>query len=158
MKKIGKTGLILIVVLYATIAVVTGCANETDNRQAREREGEMEKSEIFDPLSEETKNRIIKDWQEQFGFPLHPDAYVHYGTFNNVVVLFIEGDAAIVTTMTVAGVTFVYPYDFNIYVWSENVFFTLSDAYQNNILKQENIAVIGETHKKIYQESLKGEL
>ena len=106
---------------------------------------------------DEPEKRILQDWQEQFGFPLHPDAYVHYGTFNGAVVLFIEGDAAIVTKMTIAGVTFFYNMDFQIYVWSENVFFTLSDAYQNNIVTQENIVTIGDTHKKRYQESIQGE-
>ena len=83
------------------------------------------------------------NWQDQFGSPLRFDAY--YGTFNGTVVIFVAGDASIFTERTIAGVTFAYGWDWQIYVWSNNVFYILENAYPK-ILTQPNVVAIGKRH------------
>jgi len=96
--------------------------------------------------------QMRQDWQTQFGYPL--GIYDYYGTFNGAVVIFSEGDIFVVTEITIAGTVFLYNMDFNISVWKRGVFLSLYDAYQENILTQENIIKIGETHNKIHQNIL----
>jgi len=120
MKGVTKT-IALLVMLGAASILLVACNNIDGN------------TTTLDPAIE-TQMKI--DWHEQFGFPFYFDAY--YGTFNGAVVVFVAGDASVVTERTIAGVTFTY-------VWSNNKFFSLSEAYPE-ILTQSNVVAIHNAH------------
>ena len=78
------------------------------------------------------------------------EVFIHfyYGTFNGNVVLAISGSVSMTIdifggTETVAGRTFSYPQiGHQILVWSDGTFYTLSEAYAQNLLTSGNITTI----------------
>ncbi|MCL2369942.1 MAG: hypothetical protein FWC80_01760 [Firmicutes bacterium] len=80
--------------------------------------------------------------------------HVYYGTFNNSVVLALSGMDSILIDQyggseTIAGKTFSYTQiGFQILVWNDGSFFTLTDAHTQNLLTDDNIVKIWNLHQK----------
>ncbi|MCL2555921.1 MAG: hypothetical protein FWE03_02725 [Firmicutes bacterium] len=74
----------------------------------------------------------------------------YYGTFNSASVIMMgstenfPGDEA--WYEIVAGVTFYYGDTRHIIVWHEDAFYTLPEAYMQDILTQANLQTIADTH------------
>ncbi|MCL2410599.1 MAG: hypothetical protein FWC97_03045 [Treponema sp.] len=133
-RKGGALCAVLTVLLCAIVFI--GCAGNGDI---------VLKIAELDPVIEA---QIKQDWEEQFGFPFHFDYYL--GTYNGAVVIFRVGDDASIRIQVIAGVTFTHSLLSEIFVWKENVFFTLEEAYES-ILTQENIVTVGNTFNRIRQ-------
>jgi len=128
----ARSGLITLFLAFAVL--LSGCANEI---------GDDMPNTLPRNLDPAIEAQMKQDWQAQFGFPLRSDAYL--GTFDGAVVMFMAGDDASIRIQVIAGVTFTHSLLSEIFVWKEGVFFTLQNAYQENILTQENIVAIGNT-------------
>ena len=116
---------------------------EEELREMRESSGENHGSTMLD---KDLENRIKQDYFEQFGYNFHYDCF--YGNYGDCAVFFVSGDAAVVKTITIAGVSFQYGYDWEIYVWQNGQFKTLEEAYSANWLTQEDIESIANVHNE----------
>ena len=73
-----------------------------------------------------------------------------YGAFDGVYVIFQDGiwDCIdMVTSETIAGVTFVYPDGLHMTVYCDGAFYTLSEAYENGILSYDDLLTTQQTYK-----------
>ena len=100
-------------------------------------------------LSGELQKEVETAWREIKGRDIAWDDHGHryYGTYQGAVVIFEPvGIIDTVTELEVAGETFVWGYNFQIYVYKDGEICTLKNAYQYGMLTQENIKAIREYH------------
>lgn len=86
----------------------------------------------------------------------HPDLVFEklslrcYGAFDGVYVIFedgVWGCIAAVTSEVIAGVKFIYADGLHMTVYCDNAFYTISEAYEKNILSYENLLATQENYK-----------
>jgi len=147
-----KLWLLFIVVLF----FLGGCTvtNDTKNLpldKKSERIGEEEKKNndekevpVLTPLSEELEKEIKQDWLRQFGTPFYYDNY--YGTYDGSVTFFVPGDACVIKNIIISDTIFRYNYDWEIYVWNNGDFSGIVSAFNEGLLKAEDIKDIGYYH------------
>ncbi|MCL2375011.1 MAG: hypothetical protein FWC82_00575 [Firmicutes bacterium] len=85
--------------------------------------------------------------------PLVWYVFRYYGTFDEASVVMMGSTENFPGDMewkeTVAGITFFYGDTRRIIVWYENYFYTLQEAFEHNILTQENLQVIANINNLI---------
>ena len=74
-----------------------------------------------------------------------------YGAFDGVYVLFVDVESMLklpaFREQTIAGVKFIYSYLQTMVVYSNNAFYEIKDAYENNILSYDNMLAAQQTYK-----------
>ena len=95
-------------------------------------------------LDKEVEKEIEQDFERQYGYALQYDKY--YGTYGDCVVIFVEGDAAVIKKITVADSVFEYNYAWEIYVWKNGEFATIEKAYSMGWLSLDDIHTIAYKH------------
>lgn len=74
-----------------------------------------------------------------------------FGAFDGVYVLFVDveswGYTAAIEVDVIAGVKFIYSSGQKMYVYCNNAFYTILEAYENNILSCDNLLATQETYK-----------
>ena len=73
-----------------------------------------------------------------------------YGAFDGVYVLFVDGvwlHMPMETSEVIAGVIFTYPDSLHMEVYCDGVFYTMTEAYDNNILSYDNLLTTHDTYK-----------
>ena len=74
-----------------------------------------------------------------------------YGAFDGVYVLFVDvaswGSFEVITTDIIAGVEFVYSNSQTMIVYSDNAFYEISEAYDNNFLSYDNLVTAQQIYK-----------
>ena len=129
----------LLIVLLVCCAFV-GCASKNESKVLT--------------LSGELKKEVETAWREIKGRDLVLDddfGHRYYGTYQGAVVIFepawIQGMVFdVITELEIAGETFVWGCDFQIYVYKDGEICTLKNAYQYGKVTQENIKTIREYH------------
>jgi|GEM_PF-6987289 len=86
-------------------------------------------------LDPTVKAQMRYDWQAQFGFELNNDIYL--GSFSASEVIFIEGDATVITEREIAGFNFLHNMDWQIWVWQDNYFKALKVAYTTILTRSD---------------------
>ena len=89
--------------------------------------------------------------------------YRQYGVYHDcLVATFIDEKNSqfpeMVTTLTVNGLTFSYPYGYDLLVYSNGNFYALDEAYEQNILTADDISSIHECFMRSYNDKNIGEL
>ena len=87
--------------------------------------------------------RIRQDWEEQFGSELW---FIHYGTHNGYVAIFIPREENVAIDFKIAGTIFRYHNNFSIYLWKGGSFYEMIDAYLQGLITSKDISKIGESH------------
>jgi hypothetical protein len=139
MKRIKLLGVIALVTITAVIMVACG-NGDTIN------------------LSAETETRVKQDYvsyyfsQEDGVTAGDITIHKYYGTFNEKIVLSLStglGPDVCVTPETIDAFTFYYNYPYyEIRVWDNGDFYTLTQAYEQNLLTYNNVKKIYAKHKK----------
>ena len=81
--------------------------------------------------------------------PIHE---AEYGSFSGCRVWFVPGQLCVVTEKTVAGYPFTYCSSFMIYVEKDGVDYDLSQAYEDGLLTEQDVAEIWQTHRAYVEE------
>ncbi|MCL2140598.1 MAG: hypothetical protein FWH42_02810 [Dehalococcoidia bacterium] len=95
-------------------------------------------------LDEEIVQRIMRDWQEQFGSTLIVN---YYGVHNGYVAFFIPGIHDVVSDIMIAGSIFRYSTEWEIYLWKEGLFYDMVGAYQQGLLTSQNVKDLSNIHR-----------
>lgn len=130
----------LLVIVMLTSVMFVGCRNNSTELEWNE-ELQLEiKQDYYD---------YIKG-QDAYLYRSIDDIIIrnYYGIYNNGVTLVINGDGpygGFLMEETVAGFTFGYIHQqFAIKFWKEGIFYTLTQSYEEGLLKQEDIQTIYE--------------
>ena len=137
---------LLIAVIAITMLALGGCMDKAVTNAERDSNNWSPK---LDPLVEQ---QIVQDWNEQSCMELTKINY--YGTHNGYVAFFMLGENTVVTIVEIAGTTFEYGYDWTIYLWKDDRFHEMVEAYEQGLLTAENIRAIGQIHAKFRKEGL----
>ena len=118
----------------------------------------------LEPLSVEMQAEVEAVWKEKTGEKLlwcgarlsngkinAEDRY--YGTFNDCVVVFhiVAPFLTVVGRLEVGGQTLVHGTPFEIWIYSDNTFISIKEAYENGILTDVDISKIIEYHNDFFE-------
>ena len=144
---LGHFGLIPLV-LVCLMIFSNGCVGES----AIDEQNRLETPIDGEGLSVKMVNQIIEDFAKLYGSSWDGAAFDefvihHRGTFNGCVVMKIAPKdaqfAAVPGKDVVAGIEFFYGYaSFTLRVWKEGQFYSLTEAYNQGFLTQENLESI----------------
>lgn len=91
--------------------------------------------------------RLQASWLMWMGHvPNFGDSY--YGTYSGYDIVFQPTMLAVVTTMEIGGVEFTYGSSFILYAHKDGRFHMLRDVYEQGLITAEEIAQIGQAHRK----------
>lgn len=71
---------------------------------------------------------------------------IYYGTFDDAVVWFQQGNADAEENFKVAGYPFYFPNSFNINIYENGIFYSMEEAYLRGILSVADISIISQRH------------
>ena len=117
---------------------------------------ELEDQEVPVALQESTEKEIISAYVASSKDPVTEEevSLRCYAVFDGVYVLFVNANwsyAEVVTTDTVAGVKFVYSNAHEMTVYSDGDFYSLSEAYKNNILSKNDLLQLQKNYKSDHE-------
>ena len=154
MKKLKKSGFILLSVLFT--AILWGCGGENDGTEKKENSYELGR---FEGLGAETELKILQDCFNQFvennlkysGKTIDDlSVCIYGGTYNGCVIVLIGSPElgssllGIMRDYYVAGIHFLGYITVAPIVWKDGIFYHLEDAYDAGLLTQDNIINIAE--------------
>ena len=136
-----KISILLALVICCLLVAVTlvGCGNKGEIR-----------------LSKATQNKIIAAFvnahiNDQYPVTADEISLRCYGAFHGVYVLFVDvasgGSFQAIQTEVIADVKFIYPDGQTMIVYSDGEFYTIAEAYDNNILSYQNLVATQENYK-----------
>ena len=140
----------IILVLLFSVTVLIGCPkNELENDPLR--------SSVFN-LETEMKIQFINDLSDYLGFDVgnikfndYPNSTLYYfGNYNDCVIIAFEGDAAVITNISVENIVFTFYYSSTMLAWKNGQFYTIQEAYDSKFLTKENLKSIYEQYVKYY--------
>lgn len=114
--------------------------SENSNQIINEIKGEIN-SLILDKEVEET---VKNNWKSKYETNFYYTEF--YGKYDNAYIFFVEEDTFAKKDVIISNVIFRYNIGWEIYVWSNNEFYTLSDSYTKKIIDLIKLEKIGTIH------------
>ena len=140
---------LLIAVTAITLVALGGCMDKITTNGKKTHEGDDNWPPELDPLVEQ---QIIQDWYEHFGNELAEINY-YCGTYNGYVAFFMLLPDDVQKKVEIAGTTFEYGGDWDIYLWKNIRFHEIVEAYEQGLLTAENIRAISQILDRLVQEN-----
>lgn len=106
----------------------------------------MGEEQAINKANEHINNYIKNSPTHYFFNENYYSDYRYYGKINNYYILVSIGVLNIMTKYTIADYEFVFSTNANIYVVSDNAIYSLREAYELDLLTEDNIGTIFERH------------
>lgn len=131
------------------INTINCVVNDLVNSVTNETEIDIISETIFEEVSNlfldsDLVEKIEFDFQKQFGYKLYYNDY--YGSYNEAYFLFVEGDAQFKKDIIISDVIFRYNCDWDIYVWYQDKFYFIDEAFDAEIFNYETLKKISQIH------------
>lgn len=114
--------------------------NESNEKIMKEIKEEIDN--LF--LETEKENEICNDWKNTYGTNFYYTEF--YGKYEDKYVFFVEGDSQVVKDVIISNTVFRYNCGWEIYVWCDNVFYSLTNAYNDELINNEDLKKIESIH------------
>jgi|SRR5690554_90757 len=95
-------------------------------------------------LDKEVEELVRTNWKSIYGSNFYYTEF--YGKYDNAYIFFVEEDSFAKKDIIISDVIFRYNIGWEIYVWDNNEFYTLSDSYTKQIIDSNQLEKIGTIH------------
>lgn len=134
---------------FYNINTINCVVNDLVNNETNETDIDIISKTIFEEVSNlfldsDLVEKIEFDFQKQFGYKLYYNDY--YGSYNEAYFLFVEGDAQFKKDIIISDVIFRYNCDWDIYVWYQDKFYFIDEAFDTEIFNYETLKKISQIH------------
>ena len=139
---------------------------ELVNRESNDINIDETSKKIFNEVSNlfldlDIKDKIDDDFEKQYGYKCLFNYF--YGEYNNTYFFFVEEVQDVVKEIMIADVKFSYHVNWDIYVWHQNKFYLIEDAFNKEVFDYNTLIKIAQVHniiknKKSNNISLYGEV
>ncbi len=86
-------------------------------------------------LDSDLVEKIKSDFEKQFGYKFYYNDF--YGNYDETYFFFVEGDAQFKKDIIISDVIFRYNCDWDIYVWYQDKFYFLDEAFDVGIFNND---------------------
>lgn len=132
--------IICVILVFFSLAALCGCQPNVSGTSI--------------PFTEEKKQEINEAWKALHGHGLTWEGLagcVYYGTYGDSIIFLQMGQLTSITTKEIAGQEFIYGSSFSLWVYRDDSFMYLEDAYKDGYITKSQIKELAKYHKSLYE-------